>query len=362
MTLEEKKNNMFSSEQLETVHNMIGEDEPSLFSVLQHLSKQYDEKTTIFLAKEFCLKCESDENQRVALEFLYMNGFRDEIIKVVKQNLDSENQVNREWGEVYNFILERRKNLRFEGELSGFAENYTTSDPTLSCLLIFLKVYSCIKNNDYVALRQNLADLTEKLLKVDNTLMRVYFQARENEVLFHFHWKRNELEIARHYADNFIQNTYYQLKRCEMILNVAITYMFEDYQKSMELLDNSRDIALDYDFYFYVEAIDQHTRPFVKNVNGVTDQPPTDDEAEYAHYLINIGENDKALKILNKFKDPSVFQEYYKALALDDEELLYKVYDKLISGSDDYFFAELPLRALNKKGGVYHEEKSNPIN
>lgn len=357
----ESQNQVYTSEQLEAVYRLTGPEESTLFTLLQKLSKHYDEKTTIYLTKEFCLNCHSDENKRVGMEFLYMNGFQDDLTQLIEMNKQSHNQVNNEWAEVYEFILDRRKKSKFKGELLEFAKNFKTSDPTLACLLIFLQIYGHNEMFEYEKLGNFQDMLTQKLLEIDNTLMRIYFQLRENEVLFHFNWKKNELEIARKYAQNIIENTYNQEKKCEIYINLAVTYLFEDYNKALELLSKAKMISKEFKLFFHIKAIDNKILPFIASVNGCIEGIETTDEIEKAHLAVVKGDNEYAIKILKNVKVTSPFQEYYLGIALNNKGFLQNSYNRFLNERKDYFFAQLPLKELIKRGWM-DNEKDNYIN
>jgi len=358
MRNEENSTQVFSSEQLKTVQDMIGETEPSLFSVLQELSKKYDEKTTIFLTKEFCLNCQTHENQRVGMEFLYMNGFHRELEGLIEINKASSNQINIDWGNVYEFILDRKKNRKYKGEVFNFANNYHTNDRTLSCLLIFLKIYGHIDVYEYELLDEYQEELTSMLLDIDNTLIRIYFQLRENEVLFHYHWTKNEVEVARKYAFNIVDNIFNQDKKCFMHIWLGNTYIFDDYERSLEHLEKAEKIAIDYDLDHFLYAIKNNVLPFISAYNGVYENITTKDIAEQAHLEIARGDKSKAVEILRGLHDLTPFQEYYLGIALDDCHILNKSYLRFINERKDHFFARLPYLELVKRGWDFDEENN----
>lgn len=356
MRNEENSTQVFSSEQLKTVQAMIGENEPSLFSVLQELSKKYDEKTTIYLTKEFCLNCQTPENQRVGMEFLYMNGFREELKTLIKFNIRSNKQTNVEWGEVYDFILHRKVMSQYKGEVLSFVDNYETDDEILRCLLIFIKIYGHIDLCEFDVIEKYRDELTELLLKIDNTLLRIYFQLRENELLFHFHWMRDEVSVARNYAHNIIENIFNQEKKCFVHINLSETYIFDDYNKALNHAKCAREIALDYELDYYVSAIDNNVIPFISAYNGIYQGISTQDKAEQAHLAIAAGENGKAIELLNTINNRTPFQDYYFGLASEDIDLLYKSYKRFIDERNDHFFAKLPLIELKKRGWNKNEK------
>ncbi|KGX93059.1 hypothetical protein N781_13975 [Pontibacillus halophilus JSM 076056 = DSM 19796] len=356
MKKEENRMQVFSSEQLQMVHDLIGNNEPSLFSVLQQLSKEVDIKTTIFLAREFILNCQSYENQRVGMEFLYMNGFHEEMQRLIEQNRNSENKVNQEWAEVYQIILHRKQQKKFKGELIDFSNGFKTEDPSLNCLLIFIKIYGYFELDQYEVLNDLLdTSLTPLMLNVDDTLLRIYFQLRENEMLFLYHWKRNETKIARKYAKNIIDNVFNQEKKCYVLIVLALTYTFDDYRKSDEYLQEAMDIADQYHLDFYDYTIRNLVYPFIYGVNGITEGIETDDLVEKAHLMAVKGDKETALDILSKKNSLTPFQEYYMGLATDDNHYFYNSYDRFVK-EKDYFYAQLPLNELRKRGCITNEE------
>lgn len=359
MRNEENSTQVFSSEQLKTVQNMIGENEPSLFSVLQELSKKYDEKTTIYLTKEFCLNCQSYENQRVGMEFLYMNGFREELNKLILLNSESDNEINRSWGEVYHLLLNRKLMARYKGEILTFVDDYETDDEILRCLLIFIKIYGHLEYYEYSVVEQYQDELTSLLLNIDNTLLRIYFQLRENELLYVYHWMRNDVIVARKYAQNIIDNVFNQEKRCFMHAQMAQTYIFEDFEKAIDHAKCAREIALDYELDYFVQAIDNQVIPCISAYNGQYRGITTTDKAEEAHLAIAAGDKRRAINILESLKERTPFQDYYYGLASNDIDLLYRAYRRFLDERNDHFFSNLPYKELIKRGWNENEKNYN---
>ncbi|KGP72101.1 AimR family lysis-lysogeny pheromone receptor [Pontibacillus yanchengensis] len=349
MTQEEKKSHAFSSEQLETVYSMIGSNEPSLFSVLQQLSKKYDEETKLQLTKEFCLQCHSDENSRVGMEFLYMNGLYTELKTLIDKNTLSTNSLNKELADIYSFMLNRRVNK--EGDLLKFTKDYSfnVQDPTVECLIIFMKIYGYFQRLEYERFEEFQEELTERLLNIDNTLLRIYFQIRENELLFLFHWKKGQVKIARRYGLSILENTLNQEKKCDMLVDLGLTYLFEDYQKTMDYIKTAEEIATSYQLNYYIKGINNKVIPFVCAFHGKTEGVKTEDTAEKAHLLIKSGDIEKGISILETLENKTPFQEYYLGIATNDIDLLKRSYHRFLNEQNDYFFAQLPKHHIEKR-------------
>lgn len=352
-----------SSEQLESVRQLVGPNEPALFTVLQQLTKEYDEKTTLHLAKEFCFMCHSYESKRVGMEFLYMNGFEKDLQELIDINRYSEHQRNREWGYVYQQVLNRKEDRElYRKKLIEFLDEYETCDSDLRCLLLFLRIYSYCDNQDYKKIDVYKDKLTSMLLGIDDTLLRIYFQMRENELMFHHHWKLDEIEIARTYALNIIEHTLSNYeKKCYMLMSLAQTYILEGYEKSSYYAQRALEVAKEHGLKFFEKSINNQVIPFISASNGVYEGLETDDLAEKAHLFIAKGEKEQAVNILSHFKDLTPFQEYYLGLAKEDEKILYHSYERFRDEYQDMFFANLPLNALKKRGWNQYEEKDSYV-
>ncbi|MYL54770.1 hypothetical protein GLW08_15650 [Pontibacillus yanchengensis] len=350
MTQEEKKTHAFSSEQLETVYSMIGSNEPALFSVLQQLSKKYDEETKLQLTKEFCLNCHSDENSRVGMEFLYMNGLYSDLKTLIDKNALSTNSLNKELADIYSFMLNRRVNK--EGDILKFTNEYlfNVQDSTIECLIIFMKIYGYYERLEYEMFEKYQEELTEKLLNVDNTLLRIYFQIRENELLYIFHWKKNEVKIARKYALNILENTLNQEKKCDVLVDLGLTYIFEDYDKAMNYVETALENAYSYNLTYYIKGIKNNVIPFICAYFNKLEGIHTEDLEERAHILLKTGRKKEAATLLNNLENKSPFQEYFLGLAIDSVDLLNSSYNRFIKEQNDYFSAQFPKKELEARG------------
>ncbi|WP_345242822.1 AimR family lysis-lysogeny pheromone receptor [Pontibacillus salipaludis] len=347
-----------SSEQLESVRQLVGPNEPALFTVLQQLTKEYDEITTIHLTKEFCFLCQTDENKRVGMEYLYMNGLLDEVQELVKVNEESDNRVNREWAYLYQFFLDRKLRNAEISDSEAFFSKFSSADPELDCLIIFTKIYARCDKFDFSLVETCREELTEKLLKIENTLLRIYFQLRENEIMFLFHWKQNDAEISQTYAKNLIENTLINYeKKCYVVANLAETYVYDDFEKAKAYVEEARALAIKYNLSYFLGVINDRIVPFIHAVNQDCEGIETNDVAEAAHLAAVRGEDEEAISLLNTLDELTPFQEYYLGLAKDDVDILYNSYNRLIDETKDYFFARLPYRELKKRGWNIYEEK-----
>src|SRR5690625_6410609 len=69
----------------------------SLFQVMNLLAQEHDNQTVINLTRKWCLDSESEDIQRISMEFLYMNGYYKDLQVMIHKNEKSQNPLNREW-------------------------------------------------------------------------------------------------------------------------------------------------------------------------------------------------------------------------------------------------------------------------
>src|SRR4051812_25700096 len=75
--------------------------ELSIGQIILLLSQEHEEEEVIELTRKFCLQSSSAEIQKKGMEFLYMNGFYDDLRFLITKNQLTDNPSNHLWAEVY---------------------------------------------------------------------------------------------------------------------------------------------------------------------------------------------------------------------------------------------------------------------
>ncbi|MYL54572.1 hypothetical protein GLW08_14650 [Pontibacillus yanchengensis] len=320
----------------------------SLFLKEKQLKATYSNQEAIHNMKEYILHSTTPCELRYGLEYLYLNGFFHELPQLIDINLASSYAVNQQWGWVYQLLLER---YRDQTDPNVFLAKVATIHP-LEDHMAFLKTLMHIYGNNalhrYNVFGLYLDDIQEYLRNMDNNFLKDLFQFRVDEVLFHYHWKRNELVISRKYAFRLI-NHFHNDYKVGLIHNVlAYTYIFESYEQAMYHAQQALYLSQNCPFKDLEYLVTQNTIPFVSSIHEKAEGITSEDKGEIAHLAIARGDVEEAIQYLRSFSNLSPFKEYYLGKAEQNMDLLQRSYNRFIQEQSDYFFARLPLNEMQK--------------
>ncbi|MDC3414961.1 AimR family lysis-lysogeny pheromone receptor [Aquibacillus sp. 3ASR75-11] len=327
---------------------VVNGEELPLNLIIKMLSARYAPAEVMELMRAVCLHVTSDDNLRVSLEFLYTNGFLDDVAILINKNKQVHNARNHNWASVYQVILDRRKNRTKPHRYLSMLSSLKLEEDVLLCLRDFLHVYAYYEMCQYGMLGKYLDSLTENLATIEEPLIKELFSLRLDEVLLTYHWKRNEMVMARKYGFRLLNNTYNPRKKTDIHNTMALGYVFDRYQQAMSHANEALTIAHSINHSPGVYGITNYTIPFISAYHGVTDGVTSDDEAEQAHLALARGDNAACIEIIANIEFKTPFQMYYLGKAMQDKRLLEKSYVRFIEERSDYFFARLPLLELNR--------------
>ncbi|WP_161783064.1 AimR family lysis-lysogeny pheromone receptor [Pontibacillus yanchengensis] len=317
----------------------------------KHLKATYSNQEAIHKMKEYILDSTTPCELRYGLEYLYLNGFFHELPKLININLASPHEVNQQWGWVYQLLLER---YRDQTDPNIFLAKVATIHPLedhMAYLKMLMNIYGNNALHRYNVFGLYLDDVQEYLRNMENMFLKELFQFRVDEVLFHYHWKRNELVIGRKYAFRLI-NHFHNDYKVGLIHNVlAYTYIFESYEHAMYHAYQALSLSKNCPFKDLEYLVTQNTIPFISSVYGKAEGISSKDKGEIAHLAIARGEVEEAIHYLRSFTNLSPFKEYYLGKAEQNIDLLQRSYNRFIQEQSDYFFARLPLNEIRKLKG-----------
>ncbi|SDK14718.1 AimR family lysis-lysogeny pheromone receptor [Sediminibacillus albus] len=318
------------------------------------ISRDYPEEKVVFLTKQFCLTSESDYVKRTGLEFLYMNGYYQELDDLILINKQSLNSINRKWAYLYDLLVLRKKGTIPEHALLEEINQIKTNLAELNCIVGFMKIYLYYDLNEFEKLGDYLDQQSELINEIEDSFLSSLFFVRLNEILFTYYWKRNELILARKYAFQVLTESYCQERKANIHMHLGLSYLYDNYVQCVYHLDEAKRIAILYNKAVLIRAIEQQNFPFVSAHFGIIKGITTMDPSEQAHLAIAKGDYEKARKILKGISLDSPFRKYYLGMAEQDKGLLLRSYNDFIVKRSDYFFSRLPLLALNNNS-LRHE-------
>ncbi|MBM7571244.1 AimR family lysis-lysogeny pheromone receptor [Aquibacillus albus] len=304
--------------------------------------------------KDFCLSTTSEENLRTSLEFLYSYGFLTELDQQIERNLQIENPVNQRWARLYQIIRDRRQEkakpydyTRTDNYLERL-EALDIQDKESECLRDFLYVYAYFERKQYSKLGKYADRILLTLHELKDPMMKELFSIRFDEVQVIYHWKRNEMIIARKFGYRILNTTKSLRKKIDIHNMMALGFLYDSYESAIYHVNEALKIARNIDFKPAIEGIKNYTLPFISAYNGVTDGVSSADQAEKAHLALAKGDKKTCIQLLSELKTLTPFQQYYLGKAREDQSLLEESYQRFMKEQSDYFFAMLPLKELRK--------------
>lgn len=325
---------------------IVNKDELTLEQLKELLSQKHNSKTVMELMRNFCLQSTSMDIQKKGMEFLYINGFHDELQLLIRKNRASNNTSNREWAEIYQILADRRLKLYSPHKLLQTINRISTSEPELLCLIEFVKVTAYYDLNQFNRIG-NFLDIHQYLIEaIEDRLLVSYFNMRLNQILLSYYLIRNEIILARKYAYRILNQTENERTKANTHIKLGLSYTFDTYSQGMYHLSEALKIARENNLLNIIDIINNRNIPFLSAHFNKLENITTNDISEQAHIEIAKGNNARAIELLNELPMDSPFQLYYMGKVKQDKDLLLKSYKLFIGKRSDYFFSRLPLNAI----------------
>ncbi|MFC4386484.1 AimR family lysis-lysogeny pheromone receptor [Gracilibacillus marinus] len=324
-----------------------------LYVIYQQIKAQPDEIDTMRL---ICLHCKDASNQHVAMEYLYTNGLYEDLHTVIEKNRSSIHSTIRNYALLYQIMYERKtlskKQIKPDApmryvKMSNRIDS-TSTDNVFHILKDLIHIYSYFDVHQYGKIGNYNDRIKERLDMLTDPLLRELLEARLDETLCIYHWKRNEVILSRKYGYKLLANTNNQRKKIDLHNIFAQTYVLESYEQAIHHATVALELAESIQDERAIYGLENYTIPFISSYHGKTDEVKTEDVAEQAHLALRKGDNKTCIELLEALPTLTPFQEYYLGLAKKDKALLRQSYRHFIEERDDYFYARLPLLALQE--------------
>ncbi|SHM63202.1 AimR family lysis-lysogeny pheromone receptor [Gracilibacillus kekensis] len=331
---------------------MANDTEMPLHVIYQQLRGQSHELKDM---SEICLATENEENQRTAMEYLYVNGLFEELKVMIDKIKYATNRVNRKSARIYQIMYERKtiastqikpetpsKYIKAVNRIKIYEE-----DITVRILKDLVHIYGYFDMHHYGKIGTFNESIKRLLIQVKDPLLYELFESRLNETLFIYHWKRNELILSRKYGYQLLKKSNNLRKQIDIHNILAQGYLFDGYEQAMHHISVAIEMAQQLSYERATYGLKNYTLPFISAYYKKTEGISSQDSAEKAHIALAEGDTEKCIEILSDFEQLTPFQQYYLGQAKQDKYLLRTAYQRFIEERDDYFYARLPLEALN---------------
>ncbi|MGA4464227.1 AimR family lysis-lysogeny pheromone receptor [Bacillus bombysepticus] len=327
-----------------------------------------------------CIPTLSHKNLKLALEVLDMFGeyeLQDMIMqqinkfksnqteseKEMKKGISKTVRINLNLVPLYQTLRERSENTItpkvFFEKVEKMRKNQKFIDNELVIMLILNTIYSFFDLGNYKMVNEYIQQLLPDIIKIKCRSLRDSFLLRIKEMEIFVNLHENKLRESRQQCFDIINdetNCYVSIKAVAYC-KIGESYVFSDYQKAKEYMEKSLKVIGDPSnkklelrrgkvlntllFLRIYHKRDLHTI----NYDDL-------DEAERAFLYVRLGENEKAIRILQTLKNKngylSSFQLYYMGLAVGGKEgkRYLELSLEIFSKSGDFFYMFLPKEVL----------------
>ncbi|AIF67885.1 AimR family lysis-lysogeny pheromone receptor [Terribacillus saccharophilus] len=321
-----------------------------LWSFIQLVEASHDVKQVVDQAASFSIHSSSAEVQLAAMDFLGMNYYEEELQLMIQKNKQSLYQRNRSYAYLYELIIQYQAYKLPGDEFERQISRYQADFPEAKALVLFGRIYQHFHCHDYHAIAYYLDELQETIILIKDYFLRIMMTVRLDKLLFQYHWKRNELIIARKHSRNILQHTYLPGQRAVQHYKMGLTFLFDDKIASFSHLAEGSKMAKQYNITYLAELLDRQVLPIVAAHFGILHTYITSDPLALAYIEFQLGEVDSARKRYPKWKPEkqTAFYKYFYGLIHQNKDYLVSSYHQFIRRHKDFYFSRLPMYAIQK--------------
>ncbi|AYV74283.1 AimR family lysis-lysogeny pheromone receptor [Bacillus sp. PK3-056] len=301
------------------------------------------------------------QNTRLSLEYLSINGLLDELEKTL-MTMDTSNTTCKEWHQVYSVSHKFQTQELSIKDMENKINNLKVKSYDMVIFKKILVAYLYYKKGYYKRVLEMSVEITANLeSKKMNEYLKETFQLRLNEILANVYlFAKGEEKKARFFLNSLILSPLTCARfNFFAYYNMSLSYFFEDYETAVKYLDEYVGYLQEYGLEEKLTYVKENDYPFLRTFWGVNTETEIKDSAkiEQAHFYAKTGETDLALTILDSIDDKcDPFFECYKGLALGSTDYLVQSIGKLIN-SGNKLFAKLPLSYLDDS----HKQIVSPL-
>lgn len=314
------------------------------------------------LIDEFCQLTTKPENDREALEWCSLNAKFNIVESLINKINNKRGKSDQVLAKLYGLACRRYRFLISPEDFLLGLEEVKIGGNIGSEAAVFINILSMYGHLDFKTIK--LVKFYSKLAlsgmdNITNDSIRDSFNLRINEFMAINFMKQHEPEEAKEICFNFI--TEHNKKKYPLIITslyclLSELYVFTDFQKSTTYIEEALEMMKQDEMKAYTKRRREleATHDFIRITNNKFDNLFLSDPAEKAHFYAKLGtekSRSEALVVLEeisiKNNKLSLFQIYYKALALQDKELMRKSYEEFIKHGETYY-ATLPYQEIFK--------------
>ena len=326
-------------------------NEIDFYSALRIVRYMFSDQETEII-KEYILTMQKPENLRCAMEYASFHGLTDLSSKIIKQELESKNAVNREWASIYDIDLKFHTGIIDPKTMISMIKNTSIKSVDLQVFKKYLEIKGHYSEYNFQFLPYLMFGMSSDL--ISNDFLKIYYQTRISLAAMNVYMFNDDVENSRANALIVIENNIDKVKTSYAYHALGLTYLYEDYEKSIYNLKKSLECVIGNSGL--VRNVN-NSITFVSNYwnKGILIEGETiEQKHEIIHYYITQNQNEKALKLLSDIdiktlsKSQKGFYYYFRGICTNNIDDLYQSLNQFnIFGNK--FYAKLPAIELLKR-------------
>lgn len=320
-------------------------------SALRVVRYMFSDQETEIISK-YILTMQKPENLRHAMEYASFHGLTDLSNKLIVQELESKNAVNREWASIYDIDLKFHTGIINPKTMISMIKNTSIKSADLQIFKRYLEIKGHYSEYNFQFLPYLMFGMNSDLVSSD--FLKIYYQTRISLAAMNVCMFNDDIENSRINALIVIKNNIDKIKTSYAYHALGLTYLYEDYGKAIYNLEQSLQCVIGN--RSLTDSV-KNSITFVSNywnksilIEGET----IEQKHEIIHYYITQGQNKKALHLLSDINVKSLsksqkgFYYYFRGICTDSVDDLYRSLNQFnIFGNK--FYAKLPAIELLKR-------------
>ncbi|MHA4074527.1 AimR family lysis-lysogeny pheromone receptor [Bacillus cereus] len=319
-----------------------------------------DVNTRRICCERYFSQTDKPMNKRLALDYLAVHGEQELLKQLIDVEKTSHDKDTREWAFVYELVY-----LRNKGELSGKSlqkrlhqakKEIKISTTEMQVLFEILSLFATADRRNFKLMNDTAVILLEEIDAISDPYIKLSFEYKIKECMIQGLLMSGEVEKARATCHEIINREELR-RRFPMIVATAYgtlgeSYTFESFEtathyirQAIELLEKKLNARMSLRNDMMVNTIEFLKIMWKIELNSVRPIHI----AEKAYLEIQLGNNEKAIQMLENLKEDngelSAFQLYYLALAKNDKALFVESLNKF-EQLGNIFYSQLPKKNL----------------
>jgi transcriptional regulator with XRE-family HTH domain len=331
------------------VNKFLTQNKEISFDIVWKIVKYLEFDSKFEILKRYAKELTTKKNIMYGMEFYSLHGMHDELELLIGMANKGITEL-KEWGRVYSRLQEYQKSMYtlpnptyVISKLRGLSTPYRETK-----IAVFLyEMYGLYYLNEYKILYQCIFSLNKYLIEVDDTFLRICFNARVDELLSMVELRYNKNPNgARLYCDRLLDVDLTDNLNATAYNVKAYSYLFENFEECVKNYKKSME---------YYERINRQS--VVDEIKQEIDLAyilwgyETDFTSDYTRAIFEVKNKQTTPDILDRFmteeREPWIL--YFKGMANNDRVSIFASFMKFRK-RDDFFLADFPKIELIKMG------------